>query len=63
MKDPDTPEERKERERRAAELREEIEQELHGPPGPRERQPGESLNAYVQRRMREERARKRASSS
>jgi hypothetical protein len=44
-----------ERERRADELREEIEHELHAPPGPVERQPGESLNAYVQRRMREER--------
>ena len=48
------------RERRAGELREEIEHELHAPAGPAERQPGESLNAYVERRMREERNREDA---
>ena len=48
------------RERRAGELREEIEHDLHAPAGPVERQPGESLNAYVERRMREERNREDA---
>jgi len=52
----DTPEER---ERRAARLRERIERELHAPPGPPEQQPGESENAYVERLMREKRARKK----
>ena len=52
----DTPEERK---RRAAKLREQIEHELHGPPGPPEQQPGESENAYVERLMREKRAREK----
>ena len=52
----DTPEERK---RRAARLREEIERELHAPPGPPEQEPGESENAYVERLMREKRAREK----
>lgn len=52
----DTPEERK---RRAARLREEIERELHAPPGPPEQQPGESENAYAERLMREKRAREK----
>ena len=52
----DTPEERK---ARAARLREEIERELHAPPGPPEQQPGESENAYAERLMREKRAREK----
>jgi hypothetical protein len=52
----DTPEERK---ARAERLREEIERELHAPPGPPEQQPGESENAYAERLMREKRAREK----
>ena len=52
----DTPEER---ERRAAKLREQIERELHAQPGPPEQQPGESEHAYVERLMREKRAREK----
>ena len=53
----DTPEERK---RRAEKLREEIERELHAPPGPPEQQPGESELAYAERLMREKRAREKS---
>ena len=56
MTSSDIPEERK---RRAAKLREEIERELHAPPGPPEQQPGESENAYVERLMREKRDREK----